>query len=189
MTTNTKQDMWQKGYSQVPDIDYNETFSPTARITSIRMLMQLASQENFIVHQIDVKTAYLNVPMECELYVEQPEGYSVNNEKGDKLVWKLNRSLYGLKQSGRNWNSFLHTQLLEKNFTQSLADQYVYTKNSENTKTVITVWGDDPLIASSYISSLTEVKNFLSQKFKMTDLGTIGWFLGSNLAEKETPLQ
>jgi len=60
-----------KGYSQVQDTDYHETFSPTARVTSIRMLMQLAAQYNLIVHQMDVKTAYLKAPIDCELYVEQ----------------------------------------------------------------------------------------------------------------------
>ena len=64
-----------KGYSQVPEIDYFETFSPTAKITSIRLLMQLALDFSFDLHQMDVKTAYLNAPIDCELYFEQPEGF------------------------------------------------------------------------------------------------------------------
>jgi len=87
-----------KGYSQVRDVDYCETFSPTARITSIRMLMQLAVQQNLIVHQMDVKTAYLNAPIDCELYIEQPPGFVKTDETGKPLVLKLKRSLYGLKK-------------------------------------------------------------------------------------------
>ena len=78
-----------KGYFQVPGIDYHETFSPTARISSVRMLMQLAVQEGMVVHQMDVKTAYLNAPIDCELYMEQPEGCERKGPNGEKLVCKL----------------------------------------------------------------------------------------------------
>ena len=78
-----------KGYSQAPDIHYHETFSPTARITSVRMLMQLAIRKGMVVHQMDVKTAYLNAPMDCELYIEQPDGYERKGSNGEKLVCKL----------------------------------------------------------------------------------------------------
>ena len=93
-----------KGYSQAPGIDYCETFPPTARITSVRMLRQLAIQKCMVVHQMDVKMAYLNAPIDCELYKEQPEGYERKGLDGEKLVCKLKKSLYGLKQSGQNWN-------------------------------------------------------------------------------------
>ena len=70
-----------KGYSQIADIDYHETFAPTARITSIRMLMQLAVQYNLTVHQMDVKAAYLHAPIDCDIYVEQPEGFTIPGKK------------------------------------------------------------------------------------------------------------
>jgi DNA-dependent RNA polymerase auxiliary subunit epsilon len=66
-----------KRYSQIPNIDYHETFSPTAKMTSVRMLMQLAVQYNLIIHQMDVKTAFLNAPIDCELYLEQPKGFVI----------------------------------------------------------------------------------------------------------------
>ena len=98
------------GFSQVQGIDYKETFTPTANITSIRRLMQIAAQHDLILHQMDVKIAYLNAPIDCEIYMEQAEGFEVQREKG-RLIYKLNKSLYGLKQSGRNWNSLLHSYL------------------------------------------------------------------------------
>jgi hypothetical protein len=107
-----------KGYSQIENVDYTETFSPTARVTSIRMLMQLAIQEGHLVHQMDVKTAYLNADIDCELYVQQPEGFIRAGNNGDKLVCKLKKSLYGLKQSGRMWNNMLHKYLLDEQFVQ-----------------------------------------------------------------------
>jgi hypothetical protein len=64
-----------KGYSQVPGVDYHETFAPTARMSSVRVLIQHAVQNDMIVHQTDVKAAYLNAPIDCDIFVEQPKGY------------------------------------------------------------------------------------------------------------------
>lgn len=87
-----------KGYSQTEGLDYHETFAPTANITSVRALMQIAAQNDFVVHQMDVKTAYLHAPLEEEIFMDQPEGFEqTGSEK--KLVYKLKKSLYGLKQS------------------------------------------------------------------------------------------
>jgi len=126
-----------KGYSQVQDIDYSETFSPTVRITSVRMLMQLAVQQGMIVHQMDVKTAYLNAPVDCELYIEQPEGFVADDKTDSNLVLKLKKSLYSLKQSGRNWNNMLYDYLISENFEQSLTDHCVYTRFNMDSSVVI----------------------------------------------------
>ena len=119
-----------KGYSQVKDADYQDTFAPTANFTSVRVLMQLAAQHDLILHQMDVKTAYLNAPIDCETFIEQPEGIVVDSGCEKKLVCKLHKSLYGLKQSGRNWNGMLHGYLIENNFVQSDVDQQRVTKPS-----------------------------------------------------------
>ena len=109
-----------KGYSQIQGIDYAETFLPTARRESVRTLIQLAVQ-------MDVKVAYLHAPIDREVYVEKPIGY----KSGDN-VWRLCKSLYWLKQSGRNWQSVLHDFLKKLNFVQSTADLCVFIKGSEN---------------------------------------------------------
>ncbi|RUS73520.1 hypothetical protein EGW08_018705 [Elysia chlorotica] len=77
-----------KGYSQTQDIDYGETFSPTAHMSSLRALMQISVQNNMIINQMDVKSAYLNAPIDYEIYVKQPEGYEVMGENCEKLVLK-----------------------------------------------------------------------------------------------------
>ena len=69
--------------------------------------MQLAVQQGMIVHQMDVKTAYLNAPIDCELCIEQPEGFVADDKTDGNLVLKLKKSLYGLKQSGINWNNMI----------------------------------------------------------------------------------
>lgn len=167
-----------KGYCQIPGVDYHETFSPTARMTSVRMLMQLAVQKDMVLHQMDVKTAYLNAPIDCELYVEQPEGYEEVGRNGEKLVCKLRKSLYGLKQSGRNWNSMLHQYFIQGSFVQSQADPCVYTKITETSMVIVIVWVDDIIIGGSDECVLKGVKEKLMLRFKMKNLGVLSWFLG-----------
>ena len=81
-----------------------------------------------MLHQMDVKTAYLNAPIDCEIYLEQPEGFEAKTENGEQLFCRLNKLLYGLKQSGRNWNKMLYSFLTLNEFEQSLSDNCLYTK-------------------------------------------------------------
>ena len=171
-----------KGYSQIPGVDYHETFAPTARMSSIRVLVQHAVQNSMIVHQMDVKAAYLNAPIDCDIYVEQPKGYEKTGKNGEKLVCKLNKSLYGLKQSGRNWNATLHDYLSREGFVQSLADPCVYRKVVDNDAKkciILVIWVDDLIISASNHELMVSVKKSLSDKFKMKDLGVLHWFLGT----------
>ena len=163
-----------KGYSQIADIDYQETFAPTARISSIRMLLQISVQNNYILSQMDFKTAYLNADIDREIFVQQPEGF----DTGDGRVLKLKKSLYGLKQSGRNWNNLLQSFLVNQGFTQSLNDYCVFIKNYQGSYLLIIVWVDDLLIAASDIQILSEMKKSLAEKFRMKDLGKLTYFLG-----------
>ena len=127
---------------------------------------------------MDVKTAYLNAPIDCELYIEQPEGYERKGPNGEKLVCKLKKSLYGLKQSGRNWNCLLHGYLTQEGFVQSLADPCVYVKSTEFGQVIAIVWVDDIIIAGSNTVVLKKAKESLMMRFKMKDLGVLSWFLG-----------
>ena len=113
-----------KGYSQVYGSDYFDTFSPTAKMTSVRILMQYAVEKEFVIHQLDVKTAYLNAPIDCECFMTQPEGYI--QPGNEHFVCKLNKSLYGLKQSSRNWNCMLNEFLVNFDCIQFVGDTCVY---------------------------------------------------------------
>ena len=94
-----------QGYAQVKGIDYDEVFSPVARYTSLRLLLALANAHDLEIHQMDVKTAYLNGELDSEIYMSQPEGF-VDTERPNH-VCKLKRSIYGLKQSARCWTTTL----------------------------------------------------------------------------------
>jgi hypothetical protein len=89
-----------KGFTQRFGVDYDETFAPVARAESIRTLIAIAAQRNMHLHQMDVKTAFLNGKLDEDIYMTQPPGYV----KGPGMVCKLHRSLYGLKQAPRCWN-------------------------------------------------------------------------------------
>ena len=112
------------------------------------------------------------------MYAEQPEGYAVPHKGDCKLVWKLKKSLYGLKQSGRNWNNLLHTHLWHDDFRQSDADPCVYNKTTKDGRVMVIFWVDDIIMAASNKCVLNSVKASLSQKFRMQDLGELHWFLG-----------
>ena len=167
-----------KGYSQTRNVDYNETYTPTTQMTSVRTLMQLAAQHDLIIHQMDVKTSYLTAPIDCEVYLEQAKGYEVPGKDSRKFVYKLNKSLYGLKQSGRNWNNLLNDHLIYKSFKRSLADPYMYVKQNGKDVTILLVWVDDIIVASTTRSMLEEGKTMLSKRFQMKDMGVISHFLG-----------
>ena len=172
-----------KGYSQKKGIDYQETFSPTADITSVRAFMQVAVQNNLIVHQMDVKTAYLHAPIDSEIYLQQPEGFEVKSDSGEKLVYKLKKSIYGLKQSGRNWNKLLHDHLSNNDFVQNSADYCVYKKTTPNGVIIVVIWVDDMIIAASNMTLLDKFKETMREQFNMKDLGQISYFLGINFTQ------
>lgn len=152
-------------------------------MTSVHSLMQLAAQYDLDLHQMDVKTAYLHAPIDCEVCMEQPEGFEVKSDTGEKLVCKLNKSLYGLKQSGRNWNKMLHDYLSENGFTQNPADHCVYGKQTENERIILIIWVDDLIFAANDSDSINDVKEMLSAKLK--DLGKRMHFLGIDFTQRE----
>ncbi|KAI3437336.1 Thioredoxin domain-containing protein [Psidium guajava] len=91
-----------KGYAQVYGVDYLDTFSPVAKLTSVRILISLAATYKWPLFQLDVKNAFLHCTLHEEVYMEQPSGFIAQGESGG-LVCKLKKSLYGLKQSPRAW--------------------------------------------------------------------------------------
>ena len=167
-----------KGFTQKHGYDYFETFAPTAKMTTVRMFMQIAVEFDLIIHQMDVKTAYLNAPIDCEIYMNQPKGYEQFSDRKCKMVCKLQKSIYGLKQSGRNWNIVLHNFFKDNGFTQSLHDPCIYLYNSNSEVVIVLIWVDDIVVAANSMICLNKTKDLLKMKFYMKDLGPISCFLG-----------
>ena len=133
--------------------------------------IQLAVDFDITVHQMDVKAACLNAPIDCEVYAERPQGFVEKGRSGEMLIWKLNKSLYGLKQCGRNWNHMLPYYPSGIHFELLQSDPCVYIQHSGKQMTILIVWVDDLIIASNNESHLTKLKQSLSDKFQMKDLG------------------
>ena len=167
-----------KGFAQILEVDFTETFSPTARLTSIRLLMDIAMNEELIVHSMDVKRAYLNANIDCEVFMEQPKGFITKSGDNDDLVLRLKKSQYGLKQSGRLWNNLLHSFLVERGFVRSESENCVYVSYENGVKLIIIIWVDDLIIAGSTLNAVEKVKKVLAERFKMKDFGRISEFLG-----------
>ena len=119
-----------KGFTQKEGIDYNETFSPVSKKDSFRIIMALVAHFNLELHQMDVKTAFLNGDLEEEVYMKQPEGFFSN--EGENLVCKLKKSIYGLKQASRQWYLKFHNIISSFGFVENIKDQCIYYKDSRS---------------------------------------------------------
>ena len=147
-------------------------------MTSIRSFIQVAVEHGLCVHQMDVKAAFLNAPIDCDLFIQQPEGYEKYGNNDTPFLCKLKRSLYGLKQSGRNWNNTLHQFLIENLFERSGVDPCVYFCKSDTVSVIVLIWVDDLVLGTRENETIDEIKTLLKNRFRMKDLGLIKYFLG-----------
>lgn len=166
-----------KGFSQREGIDYGETFAPVARYTSLRYILALTAEMNLGLTQMDAVSAFLNGPLDEEVYMDQPKMF----EDGTGRVCKLKRSIYGLKQSGRNWNKLINQTLLDFGLKRTVSDQCVYVKKTNEHILIVMVWVDDVLIAFSEKKAEMELRAALSSKYKMKYLGDASVILGINI--------
>ena len=160
-------------FSQIPGIDFDETFAPVTRYQTLRTLLALANCYHWHIHQMDVKSAFLNGDLENEIFMRIPPGV----EAKEGQVWLLHKALYGLKQASREWYLKLKGQLEELGFKRSDADHGVFTKIIDGKLFVIAVYVDDFLLFSSNISHIRTVKEDLKRCFEMKDLGEAKWIL------------
>jgi len=129
-----------KGFTQTKGIDYMDTFSPVVKMTTIRVLISIVASQNWSLYQLDVNTAFLHGDLNEEVYMQPPPGLILS---APNHVCKLQRSLYGLKQESKQWNTKLTETLISSDYTQSKADYSLFTKKSINGFTVILVYVDD----------------------------------------------
>lgn len=140
-----------EGYSQRPGYDYLETFAPTVRIVSIRVVLALSALEDLDLCSVDISHAYINGELEEEIYMDQPEGFHFGNP-GDVL--RLRKSLYGLKQAGRVWNRMLHSTLGKLGFSRLQSDASLYLYRRGPVRIIMPIFIDDITIASTDAAEL-----------------------------------
>lgn len=171
-----------KGFHQIEGIDYNESFSPVAKLVTIRVLLAVATARKWAIHQIDINNAFLHGFLEEKVYMLPLQGYS--NAKAGQ-VCKLHRSLYGLKQAGRQWNIELCCKLQDYGFVQSTSDHCLYLKYTDNDFIALLVYVDDILITGNSAEEITRVKEYLHNAFTIKDLGYTHYFLGLEIVQGE----
>ena len=165
-----------KECSQRYGVNYNETFSPVVRCSNIRLVVALAVEHEIYLHQMDVSSAYLNGDLHDTVYMKQPP-YFEDRNCPDKIV-KLKKSLYGLKQSGREWNTKLDSVLKAIRFKPCISDPCIYVKSENNVYSIIVVYVDNLIVGSSSMNELCKIKRSISSEFKVVDGGELSHFLG-----------
>lgn len=163
-----------KGYSQVKGIDYEETFSPVVKYTSIRMLLAIAAHNKLKITQLDAVTAFLNGKLNEVIYMEQP----IHFNDGSTKYCKLDKCIYGLKQSSRVWNMTLDQVLVRFGLQRSTYDQCIYFNRGEKYILILAIYVDDILIFTNNDEIEKNLCEELSKNFKMKNLGPASSILG-----------
>jgi hypothetical protein len=178
------------GNLQREGIDYNETFSPVVRHSSLRTLLAISAQRNLVVHQMDVDTAFLygELPLdELPVYIDVPYGYPIPDELKhtplDQLVCKAIKGIYGLKQSPRLWNANIHATMIRLGYTQFPSEPCMYRKGTDAKEIFVAIYVDDLVIATADVQEMQSFKNELFATYKMKDLGPIRHLLGMEVVQ------
>ncbi|GJW48469.1 putative ribonuclease H-like domain-containing protein [Tanacetum coccineum] len=172
-----------QGYTQEEGIDYDEVFAPVARIEAIRLFLAYASFKDFVVYQMDVKSAFLYGKIEEEVYVCQPPGFE-DPDFPDR-VYKVEKALYGLHQAPRAWYETLSTYLLENRFQRGQIDKTLFIKRDQGDILIVQVYVDDIIFGSTKKKLCTEFEKMMHKKFQMSSMGELTFFLGLQVKQKE----
>jgi hypothetical protein len=172
-----------KGYVQQAGVDFDEVYAPVARLDSVRLLLALATQENWMVHHMDVKSAFLNGDLKEEVYVVQPPGFVIQGQ--EHKVYKLSKALYGLRQAPRAWNTKLDATLKGLGFSQSPLEHGLYARGVGDTRLLIGVYVDDLIIIGGCSKEINSFKKQMQAEFSMSDLGPLSFYLGLEVHQKD----
>ncbi|GJW95283.1 putative ribonuclease H-like domain-containing protein [Tanacetum coccineum] len=172
-----------QGYTQEEGIDYEEVFSPVARIEEIWLFLAYALFKDFVVYQIDVKSAFLYSKIEEEVYVCQPPGFE-DPDFPDR-VYKVEKTLYGLHQAPRAWYETLSTYLLDNGFQRGKIDKNLFIRRDKGDILLVQVYVDDIIFSSTKKSLCIEFEKMMHKKFQMSSMGELTFFLGLQVKQKE----
>ncbi|GJR88848.1 putative ribonuclease H-like domain-containing protein [Tanacetum coccineum] len=172
-----------QGYTQEEGIDYDEGFAPVARIEAIRLFLAYASYMGFIVHKMDVKCTFLYGTIEEEVYVCQNSGFE--DPHFPNKVYKVEKALYGLHQAPRAWYETLSTYLLENRFRRGTIDKTLFIKKDKSDILLVQVNVDDIIFGSTKKTLCLEFEQMIHNRFQMSSMGDLTFFLGLQVQQKE----
>jgi hypothetical protein len=167
-----------KGYAQQYGVDFDKTTAPTARLESFRLVLHLAASLGWDLQQLDVKTAFLHgvLPPEETAYMEQPSGFEEPGK--EDWVWRLEKSIYGMKQASRIWNQTFHKTVSSWGFQRMRNEWCVYRRTSATGTTIFALHVDDIIVTSSSADETTHFKAELRSNWEIADLGPAKFALG-----------
>ncbi|WVZ04925.1 hypothetical protein V8G54_018271 [Vigna mungo] len=171
-----------KGYTQSEGQDYLDTFSPVVKITTVRLVIALAAAHNWHLKQLDVNNAFLHGTLNEEVYMLPLPGL---HDIKPNQVCKLQKSLYGLKQAGRQWYARLFDFLLSNGFLQSASNHSLFTKHTNSNVTILVIYVDDIVLTGNDLTEITHITHLLDATFKIKDLGNLKFFLGLEVARNK----
>lgn len=163
-------------------IDFTEVFAPVSKHVTLRVLLSQVAKESMHLHQLDVKTAFLNGELEEDIYMLQPPGYE---QGGPRMVCHLRKALYGLRQAPRTWYTKLKSELEKIGFKASEADAGLFILKQDSYKVYLLVYVDDMLIASKELTGVEHVKKTVGSIFNVRDLGEAKFFLGMEISRDQ----
>ncbi|CAM8910558.1 unnamed protein product [Rhodiola kirilowii] len=169
-----------RGFAQQAGIDYQETFSPVIKPATIRLVLTIAVSRGWYLRQIDVSNAFLHGHLTQDIYMQQPPGFE--DPRFPSYVCKLQRTIYGLKQSPRAWFARLSERLYQLGFSSSRADVSLFIFNKNGVTIFMLVYVDDIVIAGSHYAAFDQLVKSLSETFPIKDFGKLNFFLGLEAA-------
>ena len=170
------------GNKQEYGFDYEETFAPVAKMTTVRTLLAIAASQAWPLYQMDVTNAFLHGDLKEEIYMKLPPGMSTT---ASDEVCKLRRSLYGLKQAPRAWFEKFRNTLLTFSFTQSQYDSSLFFYKTTTGMVFLLVYVDDIILTGNDIGLITKLQHMLHSTFQMKDLGHLTYFLGLEVHSRD----
>jgi hypothetical protein len=181
VVTRNKTRLVTKGYSQVEGLDFDETYALVARLESIHILLAYATYHGFKLYQMDVKSVVLKGPIKEEVYVLQPPGFE--DSEYPNHVYKLSKALYGLKQAPRARYECLRDFLITNGFKVGKADPTLFTKTIAKDLFICQIYVDDIIFGSTNKSTCEEFSRIMIQKFEMSMMGELKYFLGFQIKQ------
>ncbi|GJX60227.1 putative reverse transcriptase, RNA-dependent DNA polymerase [Tanacetum coccineum] len=172
-----------QGYTQKEGIDYEEVFAPVARIKAIRLFLAYASYMGFTVYQMDVKSAFIYGTIDEKVYVMQPLRFQ-DSQFPDR-VYKVVKAMYGLHQAPRAWYGTLSKYLLDNGFQRGTIDHTLFIRKHKGEFLLVQVYVDDIIFGSSNPKLCREFETLMHDKFKMSAMGELNFFLGLQVLQKK----